>query len=83
LLLHFFNLTISDCGVVENISNGKINLDDASTSTMGATATVVCDPGYTASHEKIKCLKTGNWGKSRCKIKGTFQNKTYIIEMII
>ncbi|XP_060585532.1 sushi, von Willebrand factor type A, EGF and pentraxin domain-containing protein 1-like [Ruditapes philippinarum] len=60
---------IKDCGTVDKIQNGKINLDDASSSTMGATATVECDSGYKASREKIKCLKTGKWGKSSCKIK--------------
>jgi hypothetical protein len=79
----FFNLTISDCGVVKNIQNGKITLDDASSSTMGATATVECDPGYKASREIIKCLKTGKWRKSSCKIKGTFQMITYILIKII
>ncbi|XP_060556133.1 sushi, von Willebrand factor type A, EGF and pentraxin domain-containing protein 1-like [Ruditapes philippinarum] len=60
---------LKDCGVVKNIQNGKITLDDASSSTMGATATVECDPGYKASREIIKCLKTGKWRKSSCKIK--------------
>jgi hypothetical protein len=81
-LLLIVNLTISDCGAVEKISNGKIILDDASSSTMGATASVECDPGYKASREKIKCLKTGKWGKSSCKIKGTFQKKFYTIKSV-
>ncbi|XP_060565890.1 sushi, von Willebrand factor type A, EGF and pentraxin domain-containing protein 1-like [Ruditapes philippinarum] len=60
---------LKDCGSVENIKNGKLNLDDATKSTMGATATVVCDPGYKANQDKIKCLKSGKWGKSSCEIK--------------
>jgi hypothetical protein len=68
----------SDCGSVEKIKNGKVTLDKESTA-IGATATVKCDPDYKAEQGKIVCLKSGQWEKSSCKLKGTFHLISYLI----
>ncbi|XP_060590254.1 sushi, von Willebrand factor type A, EGF and pentraxin domain-containing protein 1-like [Ruditapes philippinarum] len=65
----WINTVILDCGSVENIQNGKMSLDKKSKTSVGATATIVCEPGYLASRQKIVCLKTGKWQKSICTIK--------------
>jgi hypothetical protein len=65
-----FKFFFADCGSVENIKNGQVSLDKKSTTSVGATATIECDPGYQASQQKIVCLKTGKWQKSICAKKG-------------
>ncbi|XP_060601489.1 uncharacterized protein LOC132754795 [Ruditapes philippinarum] len=62
----WINTVILDCGSVENIKNGQVSLDKKSKTSVGATATIECDPGYQASQQKIVCLKTGKWQKSIC-----------------
>jgi hypothetical protein len=67
----YLSSKLTDCGSVEKIENGAVTLDKEST-TIGATATVKCDPGYKAEQKKIVCLKSGEWEKSSCKLKGAF-----------
>jgi hypothetical protein len=64
---------LSDCGPVKKLSNGRVVLDKAKTSTYGATATIKCSPGYRANQEKIVCSDTGKWEPARCKLKSNVQ----------
>ncbi|XP_060573653.1 E-selectin-like [Ruditapes philippinarum] len=55
-----------DCGSPLKIKNGKVTLDDESSSGVGATASVKCKTGYEAVDSTIKCLSSGEWKTAAC-----------------
>ena len=49
-----------DCGQVPSLSNADANAPD--TSTVPATVSYTCHPGYNMSgNSTIQCSKSGNW----------------------
>ena len=67
---YFSELSSTDCGPVESISNGRIDLEDPSNTTYDDTAVVMCDPGFDASLDQVTCLSNGSWSESTCTPKG-------------
>ncbi|XP_052810469.1 uncharacterized protein LOC128238517 isoform X2 [Mya arenaria] len=55
-----------DCGPVETIPNGQIDLNDSSNTTYGASANVTCNSGYDASIDQVTCLSNGSWSEASC-----------------
>ncbi|XP_052808065.1 sushi, von Willebrand factor type A, EGF and pentraxin domain-containing protein 1-like, partial [Mya arenaria] len=58
-----------DCGSVETISNGQIDLNDTSNTTYGAAANVTCESGFDASIDQMTCLSNGSWSEASCSPK--------------
>jgi hypothetical protein len=58
-----------DCGTLNTISNGTLQLDSNIT-TYGATATVNCSIGHHPTVASIACNSSGLWDEAHCKIKG-------------
>ncbi|KAL4233048.1 Sushi [Mactra antiquata] len=63
---------IIDCGNVNDIDFGNINLNIGNTTTYldNATATVICNIGYQATNENISCQVDGTWEDTFCEIIG-------------
>ncbi|XP_053389048.1 CUB and sushi domain-containing protein 3-like [Mercenaria mercenaria] len=59
--------SVKDCGTSFVMNYGNAMLNEVSNSTYGATATVTCDHGYTATKETITCAETGSWDTAECK----------------
>jgi hypothetical protein len=57
---------VSDCGTVPDVYYGNVELEVRTDSTLGATAVVSCNYGYTAENEKITCQANGKWEAPRC-----------------
>ncbi|XP_052810466.1 uncharacterized protein LOC128238516 isoform X1 [Mya arenaria] len=61
--------TPKDCGPVELIPNGQIDLNDPSNTTYGAAANITCEPGFDASIDQVTCLSNGSWSNASCSPK--------------
>ncbi|XP_045183649.2 MAM and LDL-receptor class A domain-containing protein 1-like [Mercenaria mercenaria] len=62
--------SVNDCGQVPIVENGNIVLDDPSSTTVGATASVSCNYGYEPRAKSIRCLRKGLWEEPNCKKTG-------------
>ena len=67
-----------DCGSLPTIDNGQSALDDATNSTYGASASVICDTGFETNTSVILCLASGEWDNSTCTPKGLL-DKNHIV----
>ncbi|XP_052808064.1 adhesion G protein-coupled receptor L4-like [Mya arenaria] len=65
----YTTITAIDCGPVETIPNGQIDLNDPLNTTYGATANVTCDSGFDVSIYEVACLGNGLWSEPSCKPK--------------
>lgn len=58
---------VTDCGkALPTIQNGHATLNKQGDSTYGATATVVCAPGYKRNKDRITCQQDGRWAEAEC-----------------
>ncbi|XP_060560945.1 sushi, von Willebrand factor type A, EGF and pentraxin domain-containing protein 1-like isoform X3 [Ruditapes philippinarum] len=57
---------ITDCGKPQKIKDGKATPDNKVNTTVGATASIRCKPGFESDRKTITCLKTGKWEKATC-----------------
>jgi hypothetical protein len=57
---------ITDCGKPQKIKDGKATPDNKVNTTVGATASIRCKPGFESDRKSITCLKTGKWEKATC-----------------
>jgi len=65
-----------DCGNVPAASHGHYELTFDPISTVGSTANLICNPGYSPQEIMIVCLESGNWNESTCERQGN-RNRSY------
>jgi hypothetical protein len=59
---------VTDCGPLPDIPNGDLTFVD--NECIHDIATLCCDTGYNASHEKIECIQGGAWSGASCTLIG-------------
>ncbi|XP_052808061.1 CUB and sushi domain-containing protein 3-like [Mya arenaria] len=55
-----------ECGPLQTIPNGQIDLNDPSNTTYGAEGNVICDSGFDANIDQVSCLSNGSWSEATC-----------------
>ncbi|XP_060554933.1 sushi, von Willebrand factor type A, EGF and pentraxin domain-containing protein 1-like isoform X2 [Ruditapes philippinarum] len=59
---------IKDCGIPNQIQNGKIEADSEQTTYL-SSATVSCDTGFDSTTDSVICQTDGSWQDASCVIK--------------